>query len=59
MLADLTQRFSALDHTWDEEKATLEAGKAEASSRTDGFEASTSKGLHSFRFEHGVWARGR
>ena len=56
---DLTQRFSALDHTWDEEKATLEAGKAEASSRTDGFEASTSKGLHSFRFEHGVWARGR
>ena len=27
-LADLTQRFAALDHTWDEERAALEAGMA-------------------------------
>ena len=31
----LTQRFAALDHTWDEERAALEAGKAAASSRAD------------------------
>ena len=32
-LTDLTQRLSALDHTWDDERAALEAGRAEASSR--------------------------
>ena len=32
----LTRRFTALDHTWDEEKAALEAGKAKASSRANG-----------------------
>ena len=31
----LTQRFAALDHTEGEERATLEAGKAAASSRAD------------------------
>ena len=31
----LTQRFAALDHTEDEERATLKAGKAAASSRAD------------------------
>ena len=35
-LANLTQRFTALDHTWDEERATLEAGRAEASSKANG-----------------------
>ena len=35
-LTDLTQRFATLDHTWDEERATLEAGRAEASSKTNG-----------------------
>ena len=35
-LEDLTQRFATLDHSWDEEWAALEAGKAEASSRADG-----------------------
>jgi len=35
-LAALTQRFAALDHTWDEERAALEVGRAEASSRVDG-----------------------
>ena len=28
-VADLTQRFVTLDHTWDEERATLEVGRAE------------------------------
>ena len=32
-LAALTQRFSALDHTWDKERAALKVSKAEASSR--------------------------
>ena len=32
-LAALTRRFSALDHTWDKERAALEVGKAEAGSR--------------------------
>jgi len=35
-LAALTQRFTALDHTWDEERATLETGRVEACSRVDG-----------------------
>ena len=35
-LTALTRRFAALDHTWDEKRATLEAGRAEASSRADG-----------------------
>ena len=35
-LANLTQRFTDLDHTWGEEWAALEAGKAEARSRADG-----------------------
>ena len=35
-LADLTQRFTALDHTWVEERTALEAGRAEISSRVDG-----------------------
>ena len=34
-LAALTQRFAALDHTLDEERAALEAGRAAASSRAD------------------------
>jgi len=34
--ADLTWRFATLDHTWDEERATLETGRAEASNRADG-----------------------
>ena len=33
---DLTQRICALDHTWEEERAALEVGRAEASSRVDG-----------------------
>ena len=32
----LTRRFVALDHTWDEEKAALEAARAEACGRADG-----------------------
>ena len=35
-LAALTQRFATLDHTWDKERAALEAGRAEASNRVDG-----------------------
>ena len=35
-LAALTRRFVALDHTWDEEKAALEAARAQACSRADG-----------------------
>ena len=35
-LADLNQRFTTLDHTWDEERDTLEASRAEASSKADG-----------------------
>ena len=35
-LTALTWRFAALDHTWDEEKATLKVGRAEASSKADG-----------------------
>ena len=34
-LAGLTQRFTALDHTWDEERAALEVGRVAASSRAD------------------------
>lgn len=34
--AALTRRSVALDHTWDEERATLEACRAEASRRADG-----------------------
>ena len=34
-LADLTQRLVALDHTWVEERAVLEADRAETSSGTD------------------------
>ena len=34
-LAALTWRFIALDHTWDEERAALEADRATASSRAD------------------------
>ena len=35
-VTNLTQRFAALDHTWDEERATLKAGRAKASSRANG-----------------------
>lgn len=35
-LPALTRRFTTLDYTWDEERATLEAGKAEACSRANG-----------------------
>lgn len=35
-LAAFTQRFSTLDHTWVEERAALEAGRAEASSGANG-----------------------
>ena len=35
-LADLTQRFATLDHTWDEERDALEARRVEASSKADG-----------------------
>lgn len=35
-LAALTWRFAALDQTWDKERATLEASRAEASSRANG-----------------------
>ena len=31
-----TQMFAALDHTWDKERAALEASRAEASSKTEG-----------------------
>ena len=31
----LTQRFAALDHTWDKEKAALKAGKVTTSSRAN------------------------
>ena len=34
-LAALTQRFVALDHTWDEEKAALKAGRVTISSRAN------------------------
>ena len=34
-LTALTRRFAILDHTWDEERAALEVGKAGASSRVD------------------------
>lgn len=34
--AALTRRFITLDHTWDEEKAALEAGRAKACSSADG-----------------------
>ena len=34
-LADLTRRFTALDHTWEEERVALEASRAKASSRVD------------------------
>lgn len=33
---DLTQRFAALDHSWDEEKVALEANRAKANGRADG-----------------------
>ena len=33
---DLTRRLATLDHNWDEERATLEASKAEASNMADG-----------------------
>lgn len=52
---DLTQRFSAIDHSWDEEGVALEANRGEASSRAD----SLVLGLYSFLFEHGVRTRGR
>ena len=35
-LADLTQRFATLDHTWVKERATLEASRAKTSSRVNG-----------------------
>lgn len=35
-LAATTRRFATLDHTWDEERAAMEASKAEASSRANG-----------------------
>ena len=35
-LAYLTQRFATLDHTWNEERAALEAGRAKASSKANG-----------------------
>ena len=35
-LTDLTQRFTTLNHTWVEERAALEAGRVETSSRADG-----------------------
>ena len=35
-LVDLTQRFAALDHTWVEERAALEASRAETSSKANG-----------------------
>ena len=35
-LADLTRRFAALDHTWDEERDAHKASRAKASSRVDG-----------------------
>lgn len=35
-LATFTRRFVTLDHTWDEERASLEVGRAKASSRADG-----------------------
>ena len=31
----LTQRFAALDHTWDEEKAALKAGRVTTSNRAN------------------------
>ena len=34
-LANLTQRFVALDHIWDEGRAALKAGRVVASSRAD------------------------
>ena len=34
-LVDLTWRFAALDHTWDEERATLEVGRVATNSRTN------------------------
>ena len=35
-LVDLTQKFAALDHTWENERPALEADKAEASSKANG-----------------------
>ena len=35
-LVALTRRFALFNHTWDEERAALEAGRAETSSRVDG-----------------------
>jgi len=35
-LADLTQRFGTLDHTWVKERTALEASRAKPSSRADG-----------------------
>ena len=37
-LAALTWRFATLDHTWDKEKAALEAGRVTASTRVDDLE---------------------
>ena len=34
-LAALTWRFEALDHTWDEERAALKAGRVAAGSRAN------------------------
>ena len=35
-LAALTRRFAALDHTWDEKRVAMEAGRVEACNRADG-----------------------
>ena len=35
-ILNLTQRFASLDHTWDKEKAALEASKDKAASKADG-----------------------
>lgn len=35
-LEALTRKFAASDHSWDEERVALEAGRAEASSKANG-----------------------
>ena len=35
-LLALTLRFATLDHTWDEERATLEVNRSKASNRANG-----------------------
>ena len=55
-IAALTRRFSTLDHTWDEERAALEASRAKVGSWIDGLALEL---VQVRSYIHGVWVRGQ